>query len=320
MSKWKQKLKIVFTVDLIAVGAMHVLNQMISSSAVLKNILKPGSGKRYAWKYGDIFYRKVGEGKPLLLIHDLNPISSGYEWNQVEDKLKENHTVYIIDLLGCGRSEKPGLTYTNYLYVQMISDFIRDVIGEMTDVAATGLSSSFVVMAAYQDPSLIGKILMINPEGLGKLEQIPDQKSKIMQTIMAIPVIGTTIYHIAYCRQNVEYLLTEKYLYNPFRVPQRYIDAYYESAHYGQGNGKYLLSCLDGFYLNANIRTVLGKLDQKMEILYGEKQENGKEIAESYRKENSSILLVPIYGTKLLPQLETPEETLTQIEKFIDAD
>lgn len=51
-------------------------------------------------------------------------------------------------------------------------------------------------------------------------------------------------------------------------------------------------------------------------ILYGEKQENGREIAESYRRENSSIRLVPMYGTRMLPQLETPEETLTQFENF----
>lgn len=317
MSKWKQRLKVIAFADLLAVGAMHVMNQMISSSAILKNILKPGSGKQYRWKLGDIFYRKAGEGKPLLLIHDLNPFSSGYEWSQMEEKLRTRHTVYTIDLLGCGRSEKPGLTYTNYVYVQMISDFVREVIGEKTDVAVTGLSASFVTMAAYQDSTLFDQILMINPTSLGKLDQIPDQKSKIIQTIMAIPVVGTAIYHIKSCRQNIEYLLTEKYVYNPFRVPQRYIDAYYESAHYGQGGGKYLQACLDGFYLNANIRTALGKLENEILILYGEKQENGREIAESYRRENASIRVLPMYGTKLLPQLETPEETLTQTEKFL---
>lgn len=316
MSKWTQKLKVVAMVNTFAVGAMHVMNQMIASSAVLKNILKPGTGKYYNGKMGEIFYRKAGTGKPLLLIHDLNPFSSGYEWNQMEDKLKKDHTVYTIDLLGCGRSDKPGVTYTNYLYVQMITDFIKEVICEKTDVAATGLSSSFVLMAAYSDSSLIDRILMINPCSLRKLEQIPDEKSKIVRRIMSIPIVGTTIYYMKSGRQNVEYALTEKYIYNPFRIPPKHIDAYYEAAHYGLGNGKFLMASLDGFYLGANVRRVLDKLENKILILYGEKMENGKEIAESYRKVNSSITVVPMYESKMLPQLETPEEALTQFHTF----
>ena len=46
MSKLKHKMKVLLTVNLFAVGIMHAVNQMIASSAVLKNILKPGSGKR----------------------------------------------------------------------------------------------------------------------------------------------------------------------------------------------------------------------------------------------------------------------------------
>lgn len=55
-------------------------------------------------------------------------------------KLEKHYTVYTIDLLGCGRSDKPYLTYTNYLYVQLLTDFIHDVIGERPDVVTTGNS------------------------------------------------------------------------------------------------------------------------------------------------------------------------------------
>ena len=90
--------------------------------------------KYYHWKYGNIYYTKSGKGKPVLLIHDLDPTASSYEWKAVTKKLAENHTVYAIDLLGCGRSEKPNMTYTNYLYVQLMNEFISNVINEKTDV------------------------------------------------------------------------------------------------------------------------------------------------------------------------------------------
>ncbi len=48
----------------------------------------------------------------LLLVHDLTVYSSAYEWNKVIDELAENSYGICIDLLGCGRSEKP----KNHIY------------------------------------------------------------------------------------------------------------------------------------------------------------------------------------------------------------
>ena len=317
MSKHRQRLKVIATADLLAMGSMHMINQMVSASAVLKNILKPGVGSYYHWKTGDVFFRAEGNGAPLLLIHDLTTASSSYEWSELEEKLKADYTVYTLDLPGCGRSDKPGITYTNYLYVQLVNDFIRDIIGEAASVAVTGLSSSFVIMAAYQDPSLFRQLMLINPVSLARLDHIPNRKSKIIRSIMEIPIIGTTIYYIKSCHQNIEYNLTEKYVFNPFRIPQRHIDAYYEAAHRKAGGGKYLQASLDGFYLNVNLRRVLPSLKVPVSIIYGEKTETGKEIAECYRRLNPAFHVTSIYGTKLLPQLETPEEMLTQIQKYL---
>ena len=87
MSKHRQRLKVIATADLLAMGSMHMINQMVSASAVLKNILKPGVGSYYHWKTGDVFFRAEGNGAPLLLIHDLTTASSSYEWSELEEKL-----------------------------------------------------------------------------------------------------------------------------------------------------------------------------------------------------------------------------------------
>ena len=59
-----------------------------------------------------------------FLIHDLKPESSSYEWKRVVKALAKKHTVYTIDLLGCGYSDKPNITYTAYMYTQLLNDFI----------------------------------------------------------------------------------------------------------------------------------------------------------------------------------------------------
>ena len=66
--------------------------------------------------------------------------------------------VYTIDLLGCGRSEKLNMTYTNYLYVQLISDFIKSEIGHRVNVIATGEAASIPVMACANNPELFDPV------------------------------------------------------------------------------------------------------------------------------------------------------------------
>ena len=117
----------------------------------MKENLSSHPGHYNDWKHGRIYYTKTGSGAPLLLIHDLHPASSSYEWSRMMKKLEKTNTVYTIDLLGCGRSDKPNITYTNYLYVQLMNEFISNVINEKTDVIATGDSLSFVVMACQME-------------------------------------------------------------------------------------------------------------------------------------------------------------------------
>ena len=314
MSKSKHKIRSLLLFNTIAISSMYLANRYFSARAVKKSLL--GVGEYYRWKFGDIYYRKLGSGKPILLIHDLNNFSSGYEWNQLELKLCKNHTVYTIDLLGCGRSDKPAITYTSYLYVQLLSDFIQTVIGEKTDVAATGRSAAIVTMIPLFHPEMINHIIMLNPISLAKLEQIPERRSELIRFLINIPVIGTSIYMIKSCRQNVEYILTEKCIFNPFLLQQKSVDAYHEAAHRGYGKGKYLMASIDGFYLTVNIRNALKKIEQPITILYGNKAENGREIAESYAFYQPSISVKPIPDTKLLSQLENPDAVYKQIEEI----
>ena len=151
----KKNIRHFFLLTALAAGTIHLVNRFIDMTAEMKNILKTESGSYYHWKNGSIFYTKRGSGSPLLLIHELNPIASSYEWCRLVKKLENHYTVYTIDLLGCGRSDKPYLTYTNYLYVQLLTDFIHDVIGERPDVVTTGNSISFAVLAQNMNPNLL---------------------------------------------------------------------------------------------------------------------------------------------------------------------
>ncbi len=309
--KINKTIKTLIKLNICAFAGMYAINRYIEKTSCEKNILKKDMGHIYPWKYGDIYYHVSGNGsRNLLLIHDTNAYSSSYEWNALQDLLREDFTVYTIDLLGCGRSDKPAMLYTNYLYVQLLTDFIQNVIGQPTEITATGLSASFSIMTSFAHPELVTKLTMINPWKPKKLGEVPDRRSKVLGGMMSIPVLGTTVYNILNCRSNLEYLMDEKYFFNPFKVRDKYIGACYEAAHKRQeGSGRYMLASLDGKYLNWNINRAFAQLQQPVTILYGAKLEKGANVAKTYTRLNQNVEVKAVPSSRMYPQLEEPETT-----------
>lgn len=283
----------------------------------MKNLLKTDHGRFYDWKYGKIFYTKSGKGSPVLLIHDLNPAASSQEWDKLYKSLSKKHTVYTIDLLGCGRSEKPNLTYTNYLYVQLITDFIKNVIHEKTSLVSTGASCSFSIMACNMNPEYFDKLILINPEDLNKLARIPSKQKNALKFLIDLPIIGTLIYNIIYSTKGIEKLFTENYYYKYHLVSTKTLDSYYEGAHLDNSKGKYLLSSINANYTNINIVHALEKVDHSIYLICSKENDVSKNIVDSYCQYNPSIETACVEHSKYLPQMETPERLLQHLELFL---
>jgi pimeloyl-ACP methyl ester carboxylesterase len=320
MKKAKKRLLTSSILITASTAAIYVINKMISASAIFKNILSSKESDFYEWRFGNVYYKKSGNGNPILLIHDLSVYGNDFEFNKIVQQLEKNHTVYTIDLLGCGRSDRPKITCTNFLYVQLITDFVKNVIKQKTDVIASGLSSSFVIMTCLNDNSVFEKIMLISPEDLAVLNQAPTKQSKIAKFMLELPIIGTLLYHMIVCKPNVELLFTEKYLFNPFHTEQSYIDTYYESAHKENSNGKYLQSSIAGHYVYCNIAHALKEINNSIFILSGEKTEGIQETIALYKSLNSSIESELIEKTKQMPHIENPEKVLETIDIFFSYD
>ena len=114
MNKW-QKVGLAAGMGTAVIATTHIINKFIFKYATINNYtFENKSENSYGWKFGNIAYSAYGDknASPLLLIHDLNAYSSGYEWNNVIQHLSDTHYVYVLDMLGCGHSDKPHITYT----------------------------------------------------------------------------------------------------------------------------------------------------------------------------------------------------------------
>lgn len=292
-----------------------LINKWTKLSSISKNILSEPQAMCYKWRLGNIHYTKTGIGKPLLLVHDLNYTSSGYEWHQIVNKLKESYTVYTIDLLGCGRSEKPDLTYTNYLYVQLISDFIKSEIGHRTDIITSGGSAALAIMACNNDPDLFDQLMLINPDSILTSSQMPSKYAKLYKLFLDMPIIGTLIYHIASSKQYIREDFISNSFYNPYSVKSAYIDAYSESAHLGR-SPKSVFASVRCNYTKCNIINALKKIDNSIYIIGGAYLPYIDEMIIEYKEYNSAIESTIIQSTKKLPHLENPQDILQSIKMF----
>ena len=299
-----------------AAVSISTINKYIQIHATNKNLLENTNALCYKWRLGNIHYTKTGNGKPLLFIHDLNSISSGFEWNLLVHVLSKHFTVYTIDLLGCGRSEKPNITYTNYLYVQLISNFIQSVIGKRTDIITCRSSASIALMACSSNPELFNRILLINPDSILTCSKIPGKSAKLYKFILDLPILGTLIYHISTSKKVIQDLLVKEYFENPFSIKRILLDEYYESSHLGDSL-KSAFSSITCHYTKCNIINALKKIDNSIYILGSKHIQGMYERLKEFQEYNPAIEIGMIEKGLYSPQLEHPEEILSAIEMYL---
>lgn len=314
----KKNYKTIALLGISTLAGIHIINRLYYSYAKSKEILNKTENNFYDWRFGKIRYQKKGNGDPVLLIHDLDIGSSSYEFYKLSDELAKTNEVYTIDLLGYGLSEKPNFTYTNFLYVQLVNAFIKNIIGKKTTIMTSGESAAIAVMSCHLNPDLIKNLIFINPQNLNKLNQIPSKRSKINKYIIETPIIGTFIYNIISNKENITKNFKENYYYDFGSSKLEEVYAYLEASHLNDYNSKYTYASYVGKYMNINIYQALKNIDHSIMIILGKEYENADMIKDSYLSCNGAIEVYGIDKTKKLPQLEKPEEVAEKCSIYLN--
>lgn len=314
----KKNVRHFILLSILAAGTVHFINRFIEATAEMKNILKSENGNYYDWKNGKIYYTKRGNGSPVLLLHGLDPIHSSCEWHKLIKQLEKHHTVYSIDLLGCGRSEKPYLTYTNYIYVQLLTDFIQNIIGEKTTVITSENSISFAVLANTMNKDIIHKIIAINPPELSDFLRTPDRFSFVKKILIESPIIGTFLYNLHMSSNNITKKFRNDYFARPQLVSSKLVDISYEASHMDKSRGKYLLASMESCYTENNITHALKTLDIPLCIIQSREIKNYAAKIDAYCHKSKYIETAYLSNCKILPQLETPDKLYDVIRMFLE--
>jgi len=282
----------------------------------------PGGEVRYfPTPEGDIFYKKMGDGPPLLLIHAIGAGCSSFEWRNVWEPLAEKNTVYAVDLLGFGKSDKPAIEYNPELFIGMISDFCKSVLkvgdgrGEC-DVIATSLSAAYVIALSQRDPSLFHRLVLVCPTGIEELAEAPNTLSAVVRGTLKTPVLGTAFYNGITSKGGIRKYLIDRIYADPTKVTDEVVDRYYIAAH--QPGADNVLPYFVSGFLNINVKEAFkGVVDLPLLVWGRQATESPVSQAEAFVTSNPNAKLEVIEEAGALPHEEQPEAFLAAVRPFL---
>lgn len=121
----------------------------------------------WQWKGRRVHYLQAGtEGPPVILVHGYG--ASAYHWRYTVPALAQHYKVYAVCLLGFGWSEKARVDYSNgKVWVEQISDFIKEVVGgdEPVVLAGNSLGGYAALATAAARPDLVRGLALLNSAG-----------------------------------------------------------------------------------------------------------------------------------------------------------
>lgn len=298
----------------VAVG-LYAFNKLIDIHAQVLSNRNLISGEIYNHRQGDIFYRVLGEGSPVLLIHNLDPGRASFEWKSVAAELSMNHKVYVVDLPGCGRSTKMRASYTAYFYTQFLRDFLTEVIGEPAVVVASQRSANFTIMTAGMDPDLFEKVILLNPDPVTEEESSVSAIKTLYSRALLAPIVGTTLYNLT----NFEFRTINPKKFFKKGIGEHsleIIENEYINAHLSGSNGKYLRSSIVNKYTEGDITTHLKNI-KNISLLVSRDLPAASRISLTYKSYIPDIRVGTISTASKDPQITAPDKVINAIKEMI---
>jgi len=221
----------------------------------------------FDWRGRRVAFTKRGSGPPMLLIHGIHAAAWSYEWLDNVDHLAKGNTVYTIDLLGFGRSDRPAIRYSARLYISLLSDFVHQVIGEPCILVATSLSGAYAIVLAARDPQRFPALALIAPTGLVRLNKVAGVGGEAGRLAVDAPIVGTAMFNAVVSRRSIKSYLEKSYADDTL-VTKELVDIYYWTSH--QRGARHAPAAYLSGHLNIDVHRALRRLTQPALLIWGE--------------------------------------------------
>lgn len=301
-----------------ALSAVALANALIAARTPPAQSALPGVFSRFPVRSGDVAYAVAGAGPPLLLLHGIGAGNSMLEWENNFSALRERHTVYALDFLGWGASDRPEHRYTAADCTEQICSFIENLIGERCAVVASSDSCAYAVEAASRRPDLVSRLVLVCPSLAEEEPGAAGLRTSVIERVLRLPIVGTAVYNALTSRRALR-RFAEHYLYfDKTRVDEALVTRYHVGAHQG-GSRSALASFLSGA-LRHDTRPAWSRLTQPALLVWGRNALlNPLDAAPEWLALKPDARLEVIERAMLLPHAERPQQWNEAVLSWLSA-
>lgn len=293
------------------VAALAALN-----AAIQRNASEPddsalgGEAHFFRWKHGRVFYKTSGaenSGAPIVFIHGVGAGASNFMWRKNFDNLAKDFRVYAVDLLGFGFSDKPpAVPYSADLYVELITDFIREVSGSPVKIVGSSLGAAYAIRVADEHPELIKSMILNAPAGSDTLNRRPGMAGAAFYGLLQSPVLGTSFYNVMASERSIRDYARDTLFYDHHRVTNRLVANLYATSH--QVGAQHAIAAFLSGYLNTDTQSPFSRLTQPIVLVWGKQDTTTPvERALALQEMNPRARLEVFDYCRMMPEQEQPE-------------
>jgi pimeloyl-ACP methyl ester carboxylesterase len=111
-------------------------------------------------------YVTGGDGEPVVFLHGLGHASS--TWDGILPQLGRRFRVFAIDMLGCGKSDKPRIDYSLWALATYTRYFMDAVGIQRAHLVGHSLGGGIAMHTVFQYPERVSRLALIATGGLGR--------------------------------------------------------------------------------------------------------------------------------------------------------
>ncbi len=136
---------------------------------------------KFNYKKTDIYYYKKGSGKAIVLIHGF--LENNKMWNVLVNKIKEDHSVVVLDLLGHGKSNGLCDVHTMEQQAKVVNDVMNRL--DIMNAVIVGHSMGGYISMAFVElfPEKVSGLILLNSHPFSDNDEKKSARERAISTV-----------------------------------------------------------------------------------------------------------------------------------------
>jgi len=295
------------------VGGLALANRLLLIDDLPPTL--PGAPLDWTWRGWRVRYTTLGSGPPVVLVHGVHAAASSFEMCGIFEPLSQRYTVYAVDLLGFGKSERPSAPYSRSFYADLLADFLAEVVGRTEMLLGSSLSAAYAVAVARAQPGLMDRVALVSPTDATSLSPA----GRAFGWLLAAPLVGTAAFNVLASHASIQSYLRKVYA-DPSLVDEPLVEQHWATAH--QPNARlapaaFLAGALDLPFSHAD-PPFGGPIAAPILVVRGSVPGIGEQASDgALHALGRRVTIETVEGAGQLPHDEAPERVLALIEGWL---